>query len=138
MKGIKKLVAVMLVLATLTACMTVLASAEGAVQPRWTLTGSLDTQLSFSNDVAIATIGYECYESSTLSVRVTSTLQKKFMLFWWTDLTTWTDTSSDYIDVFRHTYETSSGTHRLLVTFEVTDLSTGYTETIEDEVEVKN
>ena len=108
------------------------------IEPRYTNTALAQTDLSFSNDVANVVLSYDCYESSGISVKITTTLQKKFMLFWWTDLTTWTDYSTNSSNVIVHNYETSSGTHRVLVTYEVTNVNTGITDVIEHEVEKKN
>ena len=137
MKIIKRATALLLILSVIMGVFCVTASAE-AVNPRLNYIAATSTSLSFNNDVAQVWLNYDCHQGNSVSVKVTTTLQKKFMLFWWTDLTTWTDTSTNIEDTFYHTYETSSGTHRVIASYEVTIVTSGATETVEDEVEVKN
>ncbi len=85
-------------------------SAETAVQPRYSYTGSHSTTLIIKNDVALVESVVTGYSTAT-SIKMTLTLQKK-VLWWWSDVTEWSDiTPGRYLSMSEST-TVGSGTYR--------------------------
>lgn len=85
-------------------------SAETAVQPRYSYTGSHSTTIVIKNDVAYVESVVDGYSTVT-SIKMTLTLQKK-VLWWWSDVTEWSDiTPGNYLSMSERT-SVGSGTYR--------------------------
>lgn len=85
-------------------------SAETVVQPRYTYTGSHATILVIDNDVATVESYVNGYSTVT-SIKMTVTLQKK-VLWWWNDVTEWSNIAPrNYLSISEST-TVGSGTYR--------------------------
>lgn len=85
-------------------------SAETAVQPRYTYTAMHSTNLVINNDVAVVE-SYVSGYSTVTSVKMTLTLQKK-VLWWWDDVTEWSNIAPrNYLSISVST-TVGSGTYR--------------------------
>lgn len=86
-------------------------SAETTVQPRYIYTGSHSTTLIISNDVAVAESVLNGYSTVT-SIKMTLTLQKK-VLWWWNDVTEWSDIVPNRDIAMSESTTVGSGTYRV-------------------------
>lgn len=85
-------------------------SAETTVQPRYTYTGSHSTKLVINDNVAIVESYVSGYSTAT-SIKMTVTLQKK-VLWWWDDVTEWSNIAPrNYLSISEST-TVGSGTYR--------------------------
>ena len=85
-------------------------SAETAVQPRYTYTGSHSTTLFIQNNTAIVESVISGYSTVT-SVKMTLTLQKK-VLWWWDDVAEWSDITPNRTLEMSESTTVGSGTYR--------------------------
>ena len=85
-------------------------SAETAVQPRYSYTGSHSTTLIIKNDVAYVESVVDGYSSVT-SIKMTLTLQKK-VLWWWDDVAEWSDITPGKHLAMSESTSIGSGTYR--------------------------
>ena len=85
-------------------------SAETAIQPRYSYTWSHSTTLIIDNDSALVESWVEGYSTAT-SIKMTVTLQKK-VLWWWDDVTEWSNIAPrNYLSISERT-TVGSGTYR--------------------------
>lgn len=85
-------------------------NAETAVQPRYTYTASHSTTLVIKNNVATVESCLDGYSTVT-SVKMTLTLQKK-VLWWWNDVTEWSDITPNRTLTMSESTTVGSGTYR--------------------------
>ena len=93
------------------------AGAETAVQPRYLHVTDHYTALSISNDVASIS---SCVngDGQVLSIKMTLVLQKK-TLWWWNDVTEFSDITPSNSLVMTETYSVGGGTYRVKMTARV-------------------
>ena len=85
-------------------------SAQSVIQPRYLYTSSHTTNLIINNDVAIVESCVNGYSEAT-SIKMTVTLQKK-VLWWWDDVTEWSNIAPrNYLSISEST-TVGSGTYR--------------------------
>lgn len=140
MEKIRKIISVILCCAALLGCMTVYASAAEngtAVMPRYNNVAASDTDFTISDDVAYIFVAYRGYEGVTTGATIKVTLQKKFLLFFWQDVTSWTLTPNTVMYSNTLTYPISSGTHKVTVEYQIYG-NAGATDVITEEFEKKN
>lgn len=105
----KKLLSIFLAVLIL-AIVPLSVSAETVVQPRYIYTGSHSTTLVISGDTALVESWVEGYSTAT-SIKMTVTLQKK-VLWWWDDVTEWSNIAPrNYLSISEST-TVGSGTYR--------------------------
>lgn len=85
-------------------------SAETTVQPRYTYTAAHSTNLVINNNVAIVESFVDGYSTAT-SIKMTLTLQKK-VLWWWDDVTEWSDITPNRTLEMSVSTTVGSGTYR--------------------------
>ena len=140
MKHLRKLICAALCAITLIGCMpfSALAATDNAtVTPRYNNTTGPLTNFNIVNDVAEIYVRYDGYEGVTTGATITITLEKKFLLVFWTEVETWTLTSNSANFSQTVSCDVSSGTHRATVVYEIYG-SGGSTDVITYEEEVKN
>lgn len=139
MKHLRKLICAALCAITLIGCMPFNAAAAGnaTVTPRYNNTIGPTTNFNIANDVAEIYVRYDGYEGVTTGATITITLEKKFLLVFWTEVETWTLTSNSANFTQTVSCDVSSGTHRATVVYEIYG-SGGSTDVITYEKEVKN
>lgn len=85
-------------------------SAETVIQPRYAYTGEHSTSLIINNNVATVESYVNGYSTAT-SIKMTVTLQKK-VLWWWDDVTEWSNIAPrNYLSISEST-TVGSGTYR--------------------------
>jgi hypothetical protein len=97
-------------------------SATERTSPAEDIAPSTPTRLSYTNmtatglkivsGTATCTASIEGYPHLTTSVKIEMTLQKRFLLFFWSDQATWTQAFPTYYGTLQKTYPVSSGTYR--------------------------
>jgi len=139
-KKIRKIISVILCCAALLGCMTVYASAVEngtAVMPRYNNVATADTDFTIINDVVYVDVAYQGYNGVTTGATIKVTLQKKFLLFFWQDVTSWTLTPNTVTYSNTLTYPISSGTHKVTVEYQIYG-NGGAADIINHEFEKKN
>ena len=85
-------------------------SAETTIQPRYSYTNSHSTGMVINNNVATVESYVQGYSTAT-SIKMTVTLQKK-VLWWWDDVTEWSNIAPrNYLSISEST-TVGSGTYR--------------------------
>ncbi len=131
----KTLVAILLIAVMSMTSITAFASTD-SVSPR--LSHMSDGVFSFSATAngGYAEVMYEGYDSfvrADLTVKV----EKQFLFFFWTEVGTWTASSTDIEGYFFHTFNlTGSGTYRASFTLKITG-NDGTVDTVTSEIESK-
>jgi hypothetical protein len=87
-------------------------------------------RLTVVNDIAEVTAKYYGYSGITTGATIEITLQKRFLLFWWTDVEGghWTDTFTTSSGTSNHSLAVPSGTYRAVITYKVYGSGGGYDE----------
>lgn len=113
---------------------TFAADDTAAVMPRLNNVAAVDTIFSIDDGEAVVIVSYIGYPGVTTSVKITTTLQKRTLLFFWSEVTSWSNTSYEEDDMFRLTHPVSSGTYRVKVKYEINGTG-GTTDVIEETLE---
>lgn len=106
----KKIISILLI-ALILISVPLAVSAETSVQPRYTYVSYHSTALVIKNDVAYVESSVDG-NSSVTSVKMTLTLQKK-VLWWWDDVTEWTDITPSRTLTMSESTSVGSGTYRV-------------------------
>ena len=73
-----------------------------------------------SGGLAAVSVYYYGYPGETTGATITSTIQKRTLLFFWSTVVSWEDEPSSYYYVGEHTYQLSStGTYRAVVDYTI-------------------
>ena len=113
------------------------ASANNAVSPRLDNGASVNTAFSVSsNGVAQIILDYSGNEQITAGAKITTQLQKRFLLVFWNDVDGgyWVDESSESSYTAVHTLAVQTGTYRVKVEYLLYGTD-GSVETVNDEAE---
>jgi len=108
--------------------------AETTIVPRNNNVRETYVNLVINNGTANIVARYNGFDGCIKQATITTKLQKQFWFFFWTEETTWYDTSTEDSATFTHNYGVSSGTYRIEVTYEIigtdgtTDTITKYSE----------
>ena len=133
----KKLVATILcfVLFVGTFSTTTFASNENdGIMPCFNNVGVIDSSFTIVDGEAIVLLSYMGYPGITTGARITTQLQKRSFLFFWSDVTEWVDVSYEEDAMFEHTYSVSSGTYRVKIKYEISGTG-GASDIVEDVLE---
>ena len=95
---------------------------EVNVSPKYTYMLDNSGYFSINNYVATIELSYTGYPDMIKEVHITTKLKKQVFLFFWSDVTTWENTSYNNSDTITYTYGVSSGTYRIEVTYDVTGI----------------
>ncbi len=87
-----------------------------------------------SDGNATARVIYSVPVGTVRSVNVTILVEKKFLLFFWTEVDSWSATFTEDSFIYTETFSASSGTHRATFTIEVT-AADGTTENYTKQIE---
>lgn len=113
------------------------ASANSIASPYLNNGASVNTSLSVnSNGVAQIILKYSGDEQNTAGGKITTQLQKRFLLVFWTDVDGgyWVDESSESSYTAVHTLAVATGTYRVQVEYLLYGTD-GSVETVNDEVQ---
>ena len=131
----KTLIAILLIAVMSMTSITAFASTD-SVSPR--LSHMSDGVFSFSATAngGYAEVMYEGYDSF-VRADLTIKVEKQFLFFFWTEVDTWTASSTDIEGYFFHTFNlTGSGTYKATFTLLITG-NDGTVDTITDVIENK-
>ncbi len=132
----KQLICLILCLGTLLGN-PVNASADNVVSPRLDNGDKIITIFSInSNGIAQVSTGYKGIEQITAGGKITTQLQKRFLLVFWTDVDGgyWVDESSQSSYTAVHTLSVATGTYRVQVEYLIYGTD-GSVETVNDVAE---
>ena len=116
---------------------TVVSASNEGIMPCFNNAANVRNAFIISDNIAIVSLSYVGYSGITSGAKITTTLQKRTLLLFWSDVIEWVDTSSAVSYSFEHTHPVSSGTYRVKITYEISGTG-GATDIIEDEIKVKN
>ena len=77
------------------------------------------SNFSIINGEAIIAISYVGYPGAVTQARITTKLEKRTLLLFWSDVTEWEDVYTSEDASFEHRHTVSSGTYRVTVNFEI-------------------
>ena len=129
----KTLIGIMLIAVLSMTSITSFASEQG-ISPRLSHTDSANFTFSATANGGYADVtyyGYDSFVRADLTVKV----EKSFLLFWWTEVGTWSASSTELNGDFFHTFTLDGkGTYRATFTLKVTG-NDGTVDTIERTIE---
>ena len=132
MKRMKASLAVMM---TLVICFSYLLLPLSATDARLSHLSAASFGFYVGEDGGEASVTYEAYRSSFVKAAVTFKLQKKYLLFFWEDLSEWSAISTDVIGSFVYEFPVNSkGTYKMNMSFAVMG-NDGSVDVIEDSLE---
>ena len=130
----KTLVAILLI--AILSMTSITAFANESISPRLSHTDGAKFSFSATANggyIDVTYYGYDSFERADLTVKI----EKRFLLFFWNEVDTWTASSTDTDGYFSHTFAlTGSGTYRASFTLNVTGNSSTV-DTITSEIESK-
>jgi len=84
---------------------------------RYAYTNHVVTNLSIASNIAYIDASLSGYPGTTTKVEITAKLQKKTLLFFWSDVESWSGTFNTYRGSIYKAYGVSSGTYRVVATY---------------------
>lgn len=108
--------------------------ANDGIMPRFNNVGLIDSSFAIIDGEAIVLVSYMGYPGITTGAKITTQLQKRSFLFFWSDVTEWVDVSDEEDAMFEHSYQVSSGTYRVKIKYEISGTG-GATDVVEDELQ---
>ena len=115
----KTLVAILLIAILSMTSITSFANEQG-ISPRLSHTEGANFSFSATANggyIDVTYYGYDSFVRADLTVKI----EKQFLFFWWTEVDTWSVSSTKVDDMFSHTFNlTGSGTYRATFTLTVT------------------
>ena len=130
----KMLVAIFLIAILSMTSITSFASDEG-ISPRLSHTSDAAFSFSATANGGYIDVTYYGYDDSFVRADLTVKIEKQFLFFWWTEVDTWSVSSTKVEDMFSHTFTlTGSGKYRATFTLTVTG-NDGTVDTIPLEIE---
>lgn len=135
MKKITKTLVAILLIAILSVTSITAFASEG-ISPRLSHTDVANFSFAATANggyIDVTYYGYDSFVRADLTVKV----EKQFLFFFWTEVDTWTASSTDIDGYFVHTFNlTGSGTYRASFTLKVTG-NNGTVDTVTSEIESK-
>lgn len=134
MKKITKLLVVMLLIAILSMTSITSFASDQGISPR--LSHTSDATFSFAATanggyIDVTYYGYDSFVRADLTVKI----EKQFLFFFWTEVDTWSTSSTEMDGMFSHAFTlTGSGTYRATFTLTITG-NDGTVDTIPSEIE---
>ena len=114
----KKAVSLILVLVIFSA-FSISVFASSGIAPRYDDSDTTNSTFSISSSgLATTRIEYARYEQNFSSARITIELQKRNLLVFWKDITSWEITSTQDYYITERTYQVDNGTYRVNITYE--------------------
>ena len=121
-KIVKTLMLVSLAMIMCLTSMPIYASeAEGGISPRLTHTNEASYSFDATSSIGYIFASYTGVSATFVSAKLTVKVEKQFLFFFWSEVGTWTSTSTDLDGIFYHEMAlTGAGTYRATFTLEVT------------------
>ena len=130
----KTLVAILLIAILSMTTITSFANEQG-ISPRLSHTDSARFSFSATANGGYIDVAYYGYDDSFVRADLTVKIEKRFLIFWWNEVDTWSVSSTKVEDMFSHTFSlTGSGKYRATFTLTVTG-NDGTVDTIPFELE---
>ena len=130
----KMLVAIFLIAILSMTSITSFASDEG-ISPRLSHTSDAAFSFSATANGGYIDVTYYGYDDSFVRADLTVKIEKRFLIFWWTEVTTWSTSSTEIEGHFANKFDLDgSGTYRATFTLTVTG-NDGTVDTIPSELE---
>ena len=136
----KKIVkTLMLVSLSVIMCLTSMpiyaSEAEGGISPRLSHTCEASFAFDATSSVGYIDVIYTGVDTTFVSAKLTVKVEKQFLFFFWSEVGTWTSTSTEVFGDFYHEMAlTGAGTYRATFTLEVTG-SDGTVDVIDSVIE---
>ena len=111
--------------------------AESGISPRLTHTNAASYSFDATSSVGYIYANYTGVRATFVSAKLTVKVEKQFLFFFWSEVGTWTSTSTEVLGRFYHEMPlTGAGTYRATFTLEVTG-SDGTVEVLDTVIESK-
>lgn len=108
---------------------------QTTIVPRFSHLSTCNINFTASSAGGQAFINYEADDTTFSRASINVKLQKKFLLFFWTDVSEWNTTSTDCSDVLTHTFSLGgSGTYKAIFIVEIIGTD-GTVDTVTKEIE---
>ena len=135
-KIVKTLMLISLAMIMCLTSMPIYASeAESGISPRLSHTCEASYSFDATSSIGYIFASYTGVDTTFVSAKLTVKVEKKFLLFFWDEVGTWTSTSTEVFGDFYHEMAlTGSGTYRATFTLEVTGTD-GTVDVITDTIE---
>ena len=121
-KIVKTLMLVSLAMIMCLTSMPIYASeAESGISPRLTHTNGASYSFDATSSIGYIYANYTAVDTTFVSAKLTVKVEKQFLFFFWSEVGTWTSTSTEVLGRFYHEMPlTGAGTYRATFTLEVT------------------
>lgn len=136
MKNLRKVLSALMVCVTMLS-LSIATVMAASVMPRYNNLGSVDSNAWVSSDGELSVKYDYIGTADTTEVVITTTVEKKTLLFFWSDVAEWTDTvySTTYYDIATLQLG-DTGTYRVTVEYTVYGTG-GAADTVTHEMEVE-
>ena len=135
MRKITKTLVAMLLIAILSMTSITSFASEQGVSPRLSHTDSANFSFGATPNGGHIDVTYYGYDDSFLRADLTVLIEKEFLFFFWTEVDTWSASSTEIDGMFSHAFTlTGSGTYRATFTLKITG-NDGTVDTIPSEIE---
>lgn len=109
--------------------------AESGISPRLTHTNGASYSFDATSSIGYISADYTGVDTTFVSAKLTVKVEKQFLFFFWSEVGTWTSTSTDLDGIFYYEMPlTGAGTYRATFTLEVTGTN-GTVDVITDTIE---
>ena len=116
----KKILSAIICVVVLIGCIPINTFAVGEISPYYNNTQRTTTNFTISDSgVAKVRISYNGYKDTTTGATIKTKIQKSFLFFFWSDVTSWTDEASGYYYSTTHSTSVDSGTYRAIVEYTI-------------------
>ena len=135
-KIVKTLMLVSLAMIMCLTSMPIYASeAESGISPRLTHTNGASYSFDATSSIGYISADYTAVDTTFVSATLTVKVEKQFLFFFWSEVDTWSATSTEIFGRFYHEMPlTGAGTYRATFTLEVTGTD-GTVDVITDTIE---
>ena len=133
----KKFLAVMVCILTLLSVFSVVTYASEEENPLPYLSNPCKTNTNFvidANGNAKTTALLEVYDDGMISATIKTKIQKRFLFFFWQDVTEWIDETDENSYLASHSITVDSGTYKAIVEYTIRGTG-GDPDVITDEIE---
>lgn len=132
----KKILSIILCAILLVCGFETLALASGGddgIMPCYNNASSTNSNFYVADGNAVISASYVGFPGVTTGAKITVQLQKRNLLVFWKDVTSWENVSYEYSGVFTYSHPVSSGTYRVRIRYEISG-SGGAVDVVEEEL----
>lgn len=134
-KTIKKILLVALSFLMCFASIPVYAAEDNQIMPRLSHMAGASFAFTATSSGGYISVEYTGYEASFVSAKLTVKVEDRYLWIFWSEVGTWTATSTDLYGIFSHVMPLNApGTYRATFTLEVTGTD-GTVDVITDTIE---